>query len=283
MNHNTAKLLMPGIRSKNSIYGTISLLLFSFCSAANLFGMQVEVPDVEILFDNFSKIDNSSGPAYSDFSINLASVGTNPADISVASWSTNSDDLGNVYFAAAHKHDVLRNSAFEPLNGNGNTQLSSIFENNSVFYNPAAQGAIGSISFSLDARVSNGVALGEFQSVRFTIFQGDTSVTFFTPSLGLSDGWQNFSVTGLTQEDYGDQINLSGSTNLRFGFGFLSRFDTTPGEQTFAIDADNFRVSITAVPEPSSLLCLIPVMGFIAARRRKFFLARRCDAERGTV
>ena len=69
-------------------------------------------------------------------------------------------------------------------------------------------------------------------------------------------GWQTITISGLTSADFTGR-NFNGPLALSAGFGFVSRGDVTGGFDDLAMQVDNFQVSvntITAVPEPSSLL-----------------------------
>lgn len=212
--------------------------------------------DIEILFDNMQNLN------YSGFSLNSSGFpgpAANPDDISDVSFGA-SVGAGNPApsFSIVHQHDVERDLGGLPLNGNGTTFLQSSFTNEAFTYNPFTEGAFSTVSFSLDVNLPVGSEPAAFDQVFFSIRdQNFLSASGFTNVAGQS-GWQTITVTGLTSADFLSSHDFSGPLDLSFGFGFTSSGDVSAGPSAVAFSVDNFRVSITAVPEPVSLLLITP-------------------------
>lgn len=109
--------------------------------------------------------DDMSSPNYSEFSFNNADSGFNPDDISSES-SFAGSGTGNPggSLEILHNHDVARDSSGNPINGNGQTFVQSFFTLQTFSYTPSVEGAIFSVTFSLDIRTSD-----PFDTLFFTI------------------------------------------------------------------------------------------------------------------
>ena len=159
--------------------------------------------------------------------------------------------------------------------GSGNA-FSQAFAKTAFEYTPMTEGAIGSISASIDKDVTFNSAVSNFgNSFRPTIEQGGVfyvaTVTGAALSFGAgggSTGFLNFSATGLTASDflsYNFGNNTFGSANpnfdggkMLFGFTQLSTFNTSAGFVD-VIRYDNLSFDIApaaAVPEAGSLALL---------------------------
>lgn len=212
--------------------------------------------DIEILFDNMSNQN------YSGFWINsngFPGPSANPDDISDVSFEASSG-AGNPApsFSIIHQHDVDRDTGGVPLNGIGTTFLQSSFTNEVFTYNPFTERAFSTVSFSLDVNLPVSSDAAAFDQVYFSIRdQNFLTASGFTNITGQS-GWQTITVNGLTSADFLSSHDFSGPLDLFFGFGFTSSGDVSAGPSAIAFDVDNFRVSISAVPEPASLLLLAP-------------------------
>ena len=212
--------------------------------------------DIEILFDNMQNLN------YSGFSLNSSGIpgpSANPDDISDISFGA-SIGAGNPApsFSIVHQHNVERDLGGLPLNGIGTTFLQSSFTNETFTYNPFTEGAFSTVSFSLDVNLPVSSEPAAFDQVFFSIRdQNFLSASGFT-NIAEQSGWQTITVSGLTSADFLSSHDFSGPLDLSFGFGFTSSGDVSAGPSAVAFAVDNFRVSITAVPEPVSLLLLTP-------------------------
>ena len=206
--------------------------------------------------------DDMSSPDYSSFSFNNSGT-SNPDDMSTEGKSavaTGGNPGG--YLSVQHFHQIDSGVANSLAGPDGSTSVQSFFSNNPIDYTPSTQGGIQSITFSVDFRTSD-----PFSTLYFGVtdlnggsFDGFTSIT--------GDGeWQTITVTGLTNSGFGGRDFL-GSDPLKFGFGFTTYADVSGGPETFTVDADNFKVVITQVPEPTVMaLSILGVCGLVLRRR----------------
>lgn len=211
--------------------------------------------------------DDMTDTFYSDFSFNGSDSGFNPDDISFATWDTDSSggNPGGV-FNVFHEHDVDRDELGDPF-GSSDTELQSFFLNSDLSYTPASQGAIETLSFSLDVKTFD-----PFESVYFVIgdslgtsvAQGFAGTGFLT--ITPNGEWQTVTLSGVTQADVVSR-DLSGALPLEFGFGFTSSAEVSSSPETFFLQADNFRIEVSAIPEPSSALIL--ALGSLGLWRRR--------------
>ena len=216
--------------------------------------------------------DDMSNPNYSIFLFNGSDSLANPDDISSAGFAPvalggNPGPRLDVF----HEHDVDRDGNGAPLNGDGTVSIQSFLVDQTTTYTPSTNGTIQDISFSLDVLFPVSNSSTRFQQAFFIL--SDTAggnAAGFTNISGQA-GWQTITVSGLTNADFSGR-DFNGSLALSAGFGFLSGGDVTGGLDNLAIQVDNFQVnvnSITAVPEPSSLLscAALVVCGFV----RRFY------------
>lgn len=228
-----------------------SLILLLMSTMLNLLIASAGIADVILL-------DGMANPNYTIFHINSSST-SNPDDSSFGE-ITGASVGGNPgsQLRLTHTHDVQRDGNNAPLNGNGEAFLQTFITKQAFSYAPSNSGAIADISFSVDINfpVSNGPTA--FQQIFFTIAdQNSGRAAGFTNITGQA-GWQTISVNGLTNLDF-PSLNFSGSLPLSFGFGFLSSGNVTAGSDSLFMGIDNFQVSVTAVPEPGSLLLVMTV------------------------
>jgi hypothetical protein len=128
---------------------------------------------------------------------------------------------------------------------------------NATRYEPAVQGAIASLDFSIDARVVStqggqlpGLALGAKQGT--LVFMQSSFFNVGNPA------WGGYGVSGLTAASF-TCINGAGSLDLsaggapiRFGFVVLNA-SFSPITTGSVSEYDNFSVTAHAVPAPSAL------------------------------
>lgn len=214
-------------------------------------------------------LDDMSNPSYGGFSFNSADFGANPDDQS--SWSFNGVSSGgdpDEYLQVDHTHQVARDGNGDPLNGDGSTLLQSFTNEDSVRYNPSTDGAIASVSFSLDILLTDAPGGADFFSIFFNVGDalGGNSAGF--KSIAPAAGWQTITVTGLTNADFSAR-DFAGALDLYFGFGFESSGDVSSVDELISIGVDNFRVDVTPVPEPGTGLLLGLGSILLGARRTR--------------
>lgn len=137
-------------------------------------------------------------------------------------------------------------------------------------YEPAIQGAIESVSFSIDfRRVQTTGTAGQF--VQAALKQGTEIYAAAGAFTGDAEDWTTYSVVGLTAATFvplfGGQDRPDFSANgLPIRFGFLTRH-TGGADQSFtAVDYDNFLVRV--IPAPG-LAAFVAAGGVLVARRRR--------------
>lgn len=195
---------------------------------------------------NLVLADDMSSPSYSS---NFFTSFSNPDDVSFAGFIfSGSGGNPGESLIVEHYHDVDRDEFDQPINGDGETFLQSYFTEQSVSYTPSTSGQIASLTFSVDYRTTD-----PFTTIFFDVsdLNGGNSAGF--TSLTTDGNWHTLSVSGLTQADFSGR-DFSGSDPLSFGFGALSSYDATFDATTFAMDVDNFTVTVNPVPEPTSAL-----------------------------
>lgn len=160
-----------------------------------------------------------------------------------------------------HFHDPVA----APDGNPGGYSIQSVHEYNLLTWDPVVDGAIQSVSFSIDIESGS-----EILDVYFTMGQGGSgSFAGFTEPV-LAGGFETIAVPGLTSADFGG-IDFAGGGPIRFGFGMITQSmgnltDEFDGDQ-FAANFDNFQVTVTAVPLPASAwLLALPLLSL--ARRR---------------
>lgn len=175
------------------------------------------------------------------------------------------------------------------LRASGPFQFSSGVVRNSFAYDPAAYGAVSTISVSIDriaSRTINGIAdIVATYTLRPLILQGGKYFQAVSPPISGTDSnnenvWVTLSLVGLGADDFGLYDFATGgldtSINPDFGesmtFGFISAtFGTGGMVSTFATTgSDNWRVTLQTVPEPSTVaLVALCLAGLTASLRRK--------------
>lgn len=137
-------------------------------------------------------------------------------------------------------------------------------------YDPATQGEIASLDFSIDFRFIDGAG-GDGHAIMLGAKQGTFVYAAAMSITGSSGAWGTWSATGLTAADFvslngGPVIDLT-PTGGFIRFGFIAG-NSAPGDAYFnRVDYDNFLVRVRQVPSPgpAALLCI----GLGAMRRRR--------------
>jgi len=178
-------------------------------------------------------------------------------------------------------------SITQAYNGTGPTMSGgALFLNNTFNYDPATQGAIGSIAVSVNKLLAINYA-GTFTSTfKLVIQQGgnDYVDSISAPSLtfgagGGSSGWTSIAATGLVASNFtlfNPATFTSGTGNPNFGggamtFGLLSLGTWSGVSSTTSISVafDNLAIDINPVPEPASLGLFGFGLGALAWLRRR--------------
>ena len=245
---------------KNTIIASLPCrfipLVLSLAAAAVLNAAQT----VQILNDGMSS------PNYNSFSYNSSDFGGGNPDDTSDVISSNQGAGGNpgAYLEVMHTFSL---QDFAP---DSSVSLQSIFEQLGNSYTPSGSGNIYSLAFSIDIRTT-----GPFSSVGFTVNDsGGGQLAAFTPF--ITDGnSQTVTVSGLVQSDF-DNRDFSGGIPLSFGFSILSNGslnDSGSGvyaSESYTVDVDNFIVTATLVPEPSSLVVFgMMGLGLVSRRSRR--------------
>ena len=205
---------------------------------------------VSVLLDDFES------PDYDGFSFNGADSGDNPDDLSFAdlipvATGGNPGGFGRV----EHFHEVGLDEFGETLNGDGFTSLQSFFNDRSVTYNPAVQGAISVLEFRLDILLPEPNAASSFSDLFFLVQDSQGGAGAGLTPISGAPGWQTIIVSGLGEGDFSGR-DFAGNRDLSFGFGFLSGGDVSFGSELITLDVDNFEVLVTPIPEPGSALLI---------------------------
>lgn len=195
-------------------------------------------------------MDDMSAPSYVSFYFNSASPPSfNPNDASSATFTQEATG-GNPdgHLLIEHRHDVL------DANGDLAVSLQSFFVEQSTPYNPSTLGAFIDISFSLDVKIQD-------PTTAWTLFYGVDSNgsgngAGFTAIDPNNLDWQTITVMGLTNVDF-SVADFAGNQDLKFVFGFQTAGSYSGAPETFGLLVDNFQVTVTPVPEPSSALLLV--------------------------
>ena len=163
--------------------------------------------------------------------------------------------------------DSLLRVTFDYSTGNiGDAeQTFNVYTN--LTWTPSVDGAIAALSFSIDVRTVQFDLL--FSEVGFSVSDsGGGTIAGFTP-LPNTGGWTTISVTNLTALDFGGR-DFAGTLPLRFGFSLIGPTPTSNTAATASIDLDNFKVSVTTVPEPGSVALIGVGAVLLVGLRRRF-------------
>jgi len=221
--------------------------------AASLAAANITLSDGEFFEANWinQAIVNGSG---SGFAVARFTNGGNP--------DAYQDTSNNV----APGERIITNHVYQPAN-----------------YDPAANGPISQINFSVD------VLDGSTNATILKVFLSQNGLAYYSTGFHTisSSGWTPYSLTALTAADFdsnsdaglgsppsGQQPDFSAGGNLiSVGYTLIDSFAGAPGQILIAGNGiDNFSAAFTAVPEPSSVL--LAALGFVGlvsrgGRRRK--------------
>lgn len=137
-------------------------------------------------------------------------------------------------------------------------------------YEPANQGAILSLSWSIDARFTSGFG-GDGQALQLALKQGQLIYVADYHVTGSSGQWNTFGAAGLGANDFARLDGQAGTPNFTTSgapirFGFVNGNSTTGGTYSTAALYDNWSVTVTNAPAPGA--CLVLGAGLLARRRR---------------
>lgn len=139
-------------------------------------------------------------------------------------------------------------------------------------YEPATQGAILSLDWSIDARWVSGSFAGAGQAIMLGAKQGQTVFYADYDITGSSGAWVTNSATGLTAASF---LPLTGSAVLDLSasgapirFGFVTGNSASGLSYTNTVDYDNFNLVVRTVPSVG-VLPTLAMAGLAAARRRR--------------
>ncbi len=138
-------------------------------------------------------------------------------------------------------------------------------------YVPSVDGAILSLNFTFDARLTAGG--GDGQAVVVALKQGQVIYGASYAVTGSSGAWATFAQAGLVASDFSrldGQVGVPNftSTGAPIRFGFASGNSAPSGSYTTVADYDNFAVTIVQVPAPGAA-GLMAVVGLMGVRRRR--------------
>jgi hypothetical protein len=155
---------------------------------------------------------------------------------------------------------------------NSTSGLVQAFHFNPAFvYEPGASGAIASVAWLIDFQnfqAGQAAALLIEQGGVFTVAD-----IFTTTPVGLG-AWNTHAQSGITAADFGITPDFSSSAPA-ISFGFLTANSGQVG--MFQVGYDNLEITITAVPEPSSLILVLVV--FLATTTATWGWKGRCLAK----
>lgn len=140
-------------------------------------------------------------------------------------------------------------------------------------YDPVTQGAIASLSFTIDYREAPAAAGNTQQTVFVAAKQGQ--VVFIGPGInthGAVGNFQTYSISNLTGASF-SAVGTTGSLNLSstgepIRFGFATAVTNTSGVWPARVEYDNWSVHIVQVPAPGTA-ALLGACGLVSFRRRR--------------
>ena len=218
----------------------------------------------------------SADVVFTDGTFNSANYTANtPFESNISVTSSQCSSCGNPSQAL----QIIANTS----NNNGSNYAQS-FVNNTFSYNPGTQGAVLSISASVDKDITvtfPGTLGNSFHPV---IEQGGNfylasivGTSLVTGPTGGTTGFETISGSGLTaasfvQFDFATDAFGTGNPNFDGGpmlFG-LAQLLGTNGDGTLTFVYDNLSLDLSTVPEPTSLVVFgTALFGFGVIRRRR--------------
>ncbi len=152
------------------------------------------------------------------------------------------------------------------------TWAFSRFGNNlATRYEPATQGSIQSISWTIDARFVTGTFFGSGQTVALGLRQNNINYYADIDVTTSSGQWITINGTGLTASSFQRLDGLAGTPDLTASgapirFGFVSGNSNGGSPFSTSVDYDNWEVSVV-VPAPASMV--VASVGLVTLVRRR--------------
>ena len=147
-------------------------------------------------------------------------------------------------------------------------------------FNPATQGAISSVDFSID--FLNIDTFGNGQGFELALTQSGSLYGLLPHNTGIGGGWQHFALSDVTASDFyqitsappiytfdGTHHPDFSAAGCPISFGFYAATATTDVPFTLTAGCDNWSVTATsAVPEPQALV-LVGLGALVMLARRR--------------
>lgn len=139
-------------------------------------------------------------------------------------------------------------------------------------YEPALQGAISSVDWTIDSRWLSGIG-GQGHSIGLGVKQGTVVYVADFEITGSSGNWNTHGAISLTAADFapliaGPAVDFS-SSGAPLRFGFIVGNSSTAGAYTNAVLYDNFGFTVHSVPTPGTMgLAAIAAAAGLRRRRR---------------
>jgi autotransporter-associated beta strand protein len=113
------------------------------------------------------------------------------------------------------------------------------------------------------------LTFGSGSTLALTLGSNSSKIAFLSTGNLLGSGNATLSLTQDTGFDYGATYRIFENTSTTgFAFSSIIGYDTSAYEAQFGFSSNNYDLTFTAVPEPSSYALLFGLAGVIFARRR---------------